>query len=202
MKGSKFIFFDTETTGLPKNWKAPVSQVDNWPRIIQLAVCVYTVDQAGEPVLMDEQQMLIKPEGWEVPKEKFWIDNGFSQEKNLAEGAPILQALEYFINWVNDADYLVAHNMSFDSCVMGAEMIRAGVRADKQLKKVCTKLAGTDWCQLPSPNGRGFKWPKLEELYQSLFKTGFDGAHQAENDVKACAECFWEMVKRGLIELK
>ena len=31
-----YLFFDTETTGLPKNWKAPVTDIDNWPRMIQI----------------------------------------------------------------------------------------------------------------------------------------------------------------------
>ena len=26
-----FLFFDTETTGLPQRWNAPVTDVDNWP---------------------------------------------------------------------------------------------------------------------------------------------------------------------------
>jgi hypothetical protein len=32
-----YLFFDTETTGLPKSWKAPVTDVNNWPRLVQLA---------------------------------------------------------------------------------------------------------------------------------------------------------------------
>jgi len=201
MKGAKFIFFDTETTGLPINWKAPVSQVANWPRMIQLGVLVYTVDQDGAPQLMDENEFLIKPDGWQVPKEKFWIDNGFDHEKSLAEGVPVVEALDYFIGWANEADFLVAHNMSFDQAVLGAEMIRAGKRAEKQLKKVCTKIEGTPICHLPAPSGKGLKWPKLEELHLMLFGESFEGAHGAINDVKATANCFWEMVKRGFIQL-
>ncbi len=32
-----FLIFDTETTGLPKNYKAPVTDSDNWPRMVQVA---------------------------------------------------------------------------------------------------------------------------------------------------------------------
>jgi len=32
-----YLFFDTETTGLPKNWKAPIEDLNNWPRLVQLA---------------------------------------------------------------------------------------------------------------------------------------------------------------------
>ena len=31
------LIFDTETTGLPHNKTAPVSDVDNWPRLVQIA---------------------------------------------------------------------------------------------------------------------------------------------------------------------
>ena len=27
-----YLFFDTETTGLPKRWNAPVTDLENWPR--------------------------------------------------------------------------------------------------------------------------------------------------------------------------
>ena len=32
-----FLIFDTETTGLPKRWNAPLTDSDNWPRCIQIA---------------------------------------------------------------------------------------------------------------------------------------------------------------------
>lgn len=35
------LFFDTETIGLPKIWNAPISDIDNWPRLIELAYLVY-----------------------------------------------------------------------------------------------------------------------------------------------------------------
>tara|TARA_B110000908_G_C9962776_1_gene317636 strand:+ start:106 stop:219 length:114 start_codon:yes stop_codon:yes gene_type:complete len=32
----KILFFDTETTGLPKDFNAPIEEVENWPRLVQL----------------------------------------------------------------------------------------------------------------------------------------------------------------------
>ncbi len=32
-----YLIFDTETTGLPKNYNAPLTDADNWPRLVQLA---------------------------------------------------------------------------------------------------------------------------------------------------------------------
>lgn len=199
--GDKFLFFDTETTGLPKDWKAPVQQVDNWPRIIQLAYMVYEVDERLGPVVRANKNILIKPDGWEVPKERFWIDNGFTQEDNLKHGIPIIEALGWFIGFINKCDYLVAHNMSFDAAVIGAEMIRANVKADKQIKRICTKVEGTNYCNIPHANGRGVKWPTLNELHIKCFDKGFEGAHDAKNDVKACADCFFSMITDEVIRL-
>ena len=36
-----YLFFDTETTGLPRNWSAPVSDLNNWPRLVQIAWIFY-----------------------------------------------------------------------------------------------------------------------------------------------------------------
>ena len=33
-----YLFFDTETTGLPKNYNAPITDTDNWPRLVQLGL--------------------------------------------------------------------------------------------------------------------------------------------------------------------
>ena len=60
-----YLIFDTETTGLPKSWKAPVFQVNNWPRVIQMAWQVF--DAAGDRI--DEYSGLVRPEGFVIPVE-------------------------------------------------------------------------------------------------------------------------------------
>lgn len=39
-----YLFFDTETTGLPQNYKAPVTNLNNWPRMVQIAWLQYDKD--------------------------------------------------------------------------------------------------------------------------------------------------------------
>lgn len=191
----KYLFFDTETTGVPKNYSAPASEVDNWPRVIQLAYQVYDENEA----LVKECCQLIKPDGWEIPAEKFWIDNGYTTEKSLSEGVPLLSVLQEFVNDRAATAYHIAHNISFDSKILRAEMIRANIDIEFTGKKVCTMQAGTSHCAIPST--RGFKWPKLIELHNKLFNEGFEGAHDALADVKACARCFFEMKRLGLITI-
>jgi DNA polymerase-3 subunit alpha len=52
-----YLFFDTETTGLPLDYKAPLSDSDNRPRMVQIAWVIYDDDFN----LVKEQNYLIKP---------------------------------------------------------------------------------------------------------------------------------------------
>ena len=56
-----YLIFDTETTGLPKRFNAPIKDTDNWPRCIQIAWQLHDVDGS----LMEHQDFIIKPEGFE-----------------------------------------------------------------------------------------------------------------------------------------
>lgn len=189
-----YLFFDTETTGTPKNYKAPVTDLENWPRVIQLAWAFYDQNET----LVASSCNLIYPNGWEVPTEKFWIDNGFSTEKSKEEGIRIETALDAFVSVINSTQLLIAHNIQFDLPIVQAEMIRAQMLAQNKPKKFCTMQSTTNICKIPGPYG--FKWPKLEELHNYLFGQGFDGAHDALNDVMATAKCFFELKNRNLIQ--
>jgi len=163
-----YLFFDTETTGLPRNWRAPLDDLDNWPRMVQIAWLLY--DFKGN--LIESKNYIIKPEGFDIPEE--------------------LQQL------MEKADYLVAHNMSFDEKIVGAEFLRKEMDNIIDLKKkICTMQCSTDICMIDGPYG--YKWPKLSELYYQLFGKEFNDAHNALNDINATAECFWEMKRLFLI---
>lgn len=194
----KLLFFDCETTGTPKNYNASYEDVDNWPRVISLA---WTLSDLKGNVL-DEQHHLIKPNGWTMPTEEFWIKNGFSQEKSMELGVSIEDVLLSFFDAKEQADILVAHNLNFDHRIVWAEFIRAGMKPRSGMHKICTMQKSTQHCKIPQVNGRGgYKWPKLEELHTNLFNRGFEGAHDALADVKACKDCFFELLKLEVISI-
>jgi DNA polymerase-3 subunit alpha len=58
-----YLIFDTETTGLPKRWDAPITDTDNWPRCIQIAWQLH--DDMGK--LIEHQDYLVKPDGFNIP---------------------------------------------------------------------------------------------------------------------------------------
>lgn len=188
-----YLFFDTETTGLPRNWKALVSDVNNWPRLVQLAYISY--DQEGNKLA--EGNFIIKPAGFTIPLDASRV-HGITTERAITEGHDLTLVLQNFQDMVKQAEYLVAHNMSFDEKIIGAEFLRAGMANMVALKKkICTMDKSTLFCAIPGPYG--YKWPKLSELHYKLFGVGFDEAHNAAVDINATARCFWELNKRGLI---
>ena len=189
----KYLFFDTETTGLPRYKNAPVHQVSNWPRMVQIAWLLY--DDNGNEI--GGNSHIIKPNGFIIPADVARIHR-ISNERALKEGVDLIPVLESFSNSIDQADILVAHNMAFDEKIVGAEFIRnrmSNVLDGKN--KLCTMLSSTDYCQLPGPYGN--KWPKLSELHTKLFGYDFEEAHDALADIRATAKCFWKMREIKLI---
>ncbi len=188
-----FLFFDTETTGLPRNWKAPVTDLNNWPRMIQIAWIL--CDERGNRI--DAKDYIIKPVGFVIPKEASKIHR-ITTERAITEGVQLEIVLNKFNSLVDQAEFIVAHNISFDEKIVGAEYIRNNIESDfQQKKKLCTMKASTNYCKIPGLYG--YKWPKLSELHQKLFGVDFEEAHDASADINATERCFWEMRRNGLI---
>ena len=61
----KYLFFDTETTGLPRNYKAPVTDAENWPRLVQLAWILCEADGT----IVEQVDHIVKPDGWTIGKQ-------------------------------------------------------------------------------------------------------------------------------------
>lgn len=188
-----YLFFDTETTGLPTNWKAPVTNTANWPRLVQLAWLLY--DQHG--ALLSSGDYIIRPEGFSISAEATKI-HGITMDIARNKGVPLISVLDIFQDELQKSSILVAHNMSFDEKIVGAEFLRN--KRPNHLdgkRKICTMDCTTDYCALPGPYG--YKWPKLQELHFKLFKTHFQEAHNAAVDIEMTAKCFWELKRLGVI---
>jgi DNA polymerase III epsilon subunit-like protein len=194
-----FLIFDTETTGLPKRFYASWEALDNWPRMTQIGALL--INEEGKE--LDRISSLIRPDGWEVPKEKFFIENNMSTERCMKEGLDVWHVLRQFQDMLKRADYKVAHNIAFDNPIIGSEMIRAGIAHQlfKYKKGVCTMKSTTNFVKIKSHAG-GNKWPKLIELHRTLFGVDFVGAHDAMADVEATKNCFLECLNRNIIQLK
>ena len=190
-----YLIFDTETTGLPKRWGAPISDTDNWPRCIQLAWQLH--DDMG--VLLDHQDYLINPVGFNIPYDAEKV-HGISTELATEQGADLKEVLERFNEALQKAKFIVGQNVGFDVNIMGCEFYRMGMTTPMHSMPIldtCTEVTAS-LLQLPGGKGGKFKLPTLTELHQYLFGTPFAEAHNATADVEATSRCFLELIRKGI----
>ena len=188
-----YLVIDCETTGLPKDRKAPIRDVNNWPRVIQLAWTLYNEAQA----VTETAACIIRPEGFVIPDEVQRIHN-ISTERALSEGKDLAETLRSFASAAANAEVIVAHNLDFDVSVISAEYLRLGLEPPFGGKKrICTMRQSVEFCKIAGKHG--FKWPKLSQLHQKLFGSDFEEAHDAGADVAACARCFFALKDRNVV---
>ncbi|MVZ61120.1 DNA polymerase III subunit alpha [Sphingobacterium humi] len=192
-----YIIFDTETTGLPKRWDAPITDTDNWPRCIQIAWQVH--DEMGR--MIEHQDYLIKPDGFNIPYDSEKI-HGISTALAEEQGIPLTEVLVKFNEALGKAKFVVGQNIGFDINVMGSELYRYGVESpmgSMPILDTCTEVTA-DLLKLPGGRGGRFKLPNLTELHSYLFAVPFAEAHNATADVEATTRCFFELVRRQVFK--
>lgn len=190
------LAFDFETTSLPL-FREP-SHDPRQPHIIQVAAGLF--DDTGRS--LRSFSALVKPDGWEIPEEITDL-TGITPAAAETYGIDEAKAIEGLVKLWAMADVRVAHNVSFD--------IRIGRIALKRFpgvcnpdtwvegETVCTMDLMKSVCQLPptekmkAAGNKGFKPPSLAEAYRHLFDREIGGAHNALNDMMACAEIYFAM---------
>ncbi|MHA7831793.1 MAG: DNA polymerase III subunit alpha [Flagellimonas sp.] len=188
-----YLIFDTETTGLPKRWDAPITDTDNWPRCVQIAWQLH--DELGN--LIEHQDFLVKPEGFNIPYESEQI-HGISTALAEEKGVPLSKVLEAFNKALQQTKFVVGQNVGFDINIMGCEFHREGVESpmtELPVLDTCTEHTA-ELCKIPGGRGGKFKLPTLTELHEFLFGEPFSEAHNATADVEATTRCFLELIRK------
>ena len=190
-----YLVFDTETTGLPLNYRAPLTDFNNWPRMVQIAWQIH--DIKGD--LIEVKNYIIKPEGFTIPYNSEKI-HGISTELAHKKGLPLKEVLSFFTEALNSVEFIIGHNISFDNNIVGCEFLRSEmVNVLESKTSIDTKEESTEFCQLPGGRGGKYKWPNLSELYNKLFGESFAEAHNASADVEATTRCFLELIRLSVI---
>ena len=187
-----YLIFDTETTGLPKKWNAPISDINNWPRCVQLAWQIH--DNLGNCI--ESKDFLIKPDGYNIPYDSQKI-HGISTELAERDGHDLLEVLTQFNEAVKNSKFIIGHNVKFDLNIMGCEFYRLKVKNNLEVSKIldtCYEKTAT-LCEIPGGRGGKYKFPTLTELHSYLFSTSFADAHNATADVEATTRCFLELIR-------
>lgn len=192
------LAFDTETTGFP-NFKDPSDHPDQ-PHIVQLGAILFDLDTREEVSVLD---VIIRPTDWVIPDEAAAV-HGITTERALAEGIAEVDALTELLTLWGASDETpvprVAHNRSFDDRIMRIGLKRfMGVEAADAWKASaghCTAILSTPIVKCPPTEkmkaAKRFhhKTPSLTEAYQHFFGEGFDGAHSALADCRACLRVY------------
>ena len=195
----KILVVDTETTGLPLKRDASVLQTSLWPSVVQLSFILYDTEQNKSLTCQDH---IIKiPDSVTMSKESEKI-HGITRSMMLRKGIDIAEALDYFDKAMQDADTVVAHNLSFDKCVLMVEAKRLNrpqyfTNNGRGIKEYCTMKNTRKDCNILATRKDGttfVKSPKLVELHEYLFNTTPNNLHNAMADILVCLRCYMKKV--------
>ncbi len=183
-----FLFVDTETSGLPKNWQAPYGS-KGWPYVVQIAWIIFSAD------------------GTEIKKENHYIKNIDFKIKKSAQKIHHITA-EFLEQKGEDkrnvmmklaADLkkyqplIVGHFVELDIHMINSAFFRLSMdNPIKDLPKFCTMKASAKYVLNPS-----FEYLKLNRFYKTLFNRRPENLHNALGDSILCAEVFFELLRRG-----
>jgi DNA polymerase-3 subunit epsilon len=210
----RILFFDTETNGLPWNRHASHLNVENWPRILQIAWQVWYVKKGEKTHCLHRVNTFVKPD----PAMKWDSDAAKIHKMTLDElqkkGKQMKTVLYSFIQDCKEVDLIVAHNLKFDKMALWAEAVRQVEVGHSEMdpqtwwpsQQLCTMDATVQICKIPAKNPTPedpYKWPRLSELFQFLFPTTAlpDSLHDAHTDVNCLIQCVKELIQRRLVVL-
>jgi DNA polymerase III epsilon subunit-like protein len=197
----EYLFLDIETTGLPKVRDPKPEEFEYMPRIVQISW--YLLDSSMKAV--NVENCYLKQEA-PIPKESIKI-HGITDEIIVEKGEDANEVFDRFQLDIRKAKYVIAHNIEFDLPIIESEFLRLEVKKPFKGKiKLCTMKEGTRFCKIPSYSGRGYKYPKLEELLEHCYFPGWSNirvteAHNAQVDVAITIKCFIKLKELGYIKI-
>jgi len=185
------LFIDTETTGIPKRWKLPYSEIENWPSAIQVSWILYE-DNGSE---VKREDCYINVSDLEISAKSFKI-HGITKEflsKNGKDRKPVLEKLSKDIQQYQPI--IIGHFTKFDIDTLSCDFYREGLENPfKQSTFYCTMLKSKDYNFNPS-----VIYLRLNQLFEFLFNKKMQPSHNAMIDAEITAKCFFEIRSRGEI---
>jgi DNA polymerase III epsilon subunit-like protein len=203
----KYLFVDTETTGLCDNPKASFKIIDAWPRLVSIAWIVCDDDKKVHSI----EKFIAKTNGWTIPAEATAV-HGITNEQANTEGIDIADILKEFIIAMSNCDYVIGHNIRFDRRVIAAELHRCF--PTKMYDEIFygmryrdTMHVSREFCAIPyaakpgKPASKGWKFPTLSEMHEKLYNGEvYENAHNASADIRATIKCYWRLDALGLVD--
>ena len=182
---------------MPGTKRPKPEDVDAWPRLVEISWVLCD----GSWNIGEGRQLIIKPDGFRIPESAEMI-HGVSTSTAMQHGRPLRSVLSRFAHACRRADLVMAHDVAFDSGVVGAEFMRMGL--DNTLASTplwCTMGAASLPKLTRKTRGDG-KDPTLTEFHQACFGCGFRGEHGGLADVEALVHCLRYLDKKGMLRIE
>lgn len=202
----KFLFYDTETTGLLPKKKG--EGFDGYPHIVQFSYIVYNDETKEIEKIYDN--VIRVPDSVEISLEVSNIHH-ITTEISRQSNVKIINCLLAFINECKRVDLVIGHNLLFDNqvvigelerhkkeCPDEAEILSLIIKSFLDLKFYCTMQETISFCNIVQAFKKSpktyVKYPKLIELHDKLFgkNTINIQLHNSLNDVLVCFRCFYK----------
>lgn len=189
-------FYDTETTGLPRD-DLPLNHPDQ-PHLVQVAALLVDTETR---VVVSSIDLLVCPEDWEIPQEVTDI-HGITTEQAKAAGVDESDVV-MLLCALSMRRLRIGHHEAFDSHIIRIALARHTLSIYTQQDwaeqlACCTMTAATPIMQLPASQrmidaGQGdqYKSPRLSEAYTYFTGLQLQGAHNAKNDARATMEIYF-----------
>jgi DNA polymerase III epsilon subunit-like protein len=190
----KVFVFDTETSGLPKERNPSIYDTDKWPHVMQVSYIIYNTE-TGE--IDEKYDAYIKLNTWVIVDPVSEGIHGITREIMDTKGVPIQEALVRVRDALGKVDICVGHNVSFDKRFLIVEGVRNSIRMNFPAD-YCTMKNGKEMCKIDftfSNGEKGFKFPKLMELYEHLFPgiPAPQNLHNSFADTIITLKCYCKM---------
>jgi len=200
------LIFDTETSGF-YHWR---KSLDEQPHILQFSYILY--DTERKRIVKRVSSYVRVDENIVIPEEVVKI-NGCTREL-CDSGKPIQSLLTEFYYDFHLAEFIVAHNLEFDSnmiqiefkrhlkelediCPHGTELFVSAYLKSVNIQLICTMKETTQIVKAIHKNpkieddkNKNYKWPTLAELHKHCFGSVPDNLHNAMMDVLVTLRCF------------
>jgi hypothetical protein len=190
-----YLIFDCSSIANPANYKAPFSDLANWPRLIHLSWILLNEDLKP----MEDYDCIVADPSFTID-ETIMTRCKLDEEDIKKKTINLEEILTKFNESVVKSTYVFSHNLNFNENILAAEFLRMTVNAEFLKKeRFCLMQEGTYYCKIPSRTG-GFKWPTLTELHASCFTKTYTPANNARADVIAATRCFIKLMREKAFE--
>jgi len=167
---AKLFFLHLQTSSTQKNYNTPVTDFNNWTRIISIS---WSLTNEFQDKKFGSGSCMVKPQGFTIEREAEEF-HGVTNANAINDGQyiqEILSKISVHLEKVN-IDYFVGHNIEFHLNVLRSELLRHSFKDFDVKNTICLMKSSVNICKIPSNSG--YKYPTLSELNNYLFNKDYD----------------------------